>query len=352
MRITAVEVLPVRERTYDPVHWRAGLPVMTRTWDTWVVVRTDEGAFGVAPADYWGDVVAVLMANRVSPLLVGADPLCREDLFRRIWDIDRLEQLPVWALGLVDLACWDLLGRVTGLPVWRLAGGHEPRVPAYASTATFASVEEFLDVADQCLALGFRALKLHAWGDARRDAALGAALREHVGPDVDLMYDGSAAFRYADALYLGRALQEAGFRWYEEPMPEASPEPYRRLAAHLDIPVLGAECIGGAHRTALDWLMTGACDLIRTGVDFKGGMTGALRIAHLADAFGTTAEVHGGGLANLHLAAAIPNNSYYEAMVLTNPVVLDPLVDGTGHAVAPETPGFGHPGDIGVEGGA
>jgi L-alanine-DL-glutamate epimerase-like enolase superfamily enzyme len=348
MRITAIDVLAVQERSFEPVHWRSGLPVMGTTVDTWVVVRTDEDVFGVAPAEYWGDTVAQIVTRKVAPQLVGLDPLRREDLFRRMWDIDRLEQLPVYVMGLVDLACWDLLGRLAGLPVWRLAGGYDPRVPAYASTATFAETAEFLDVTDQCLALGFRAIKLHAWGDSRRDAALCLALREHVGPDVDLMYDGSAAFRYADSVYLGRALEEAAYRWYEEPMPEFSLEPYRRLVAQLDIPILGAECTEGAHQTAYEWLAGGACDLIRTGVDFKGGLTGALRIAHVADAFGTTAEVHGGGLPNLHLAAAINNCSYYEAMVLTNPATRDPLVDETGHAVAPEAPGFGFPAEIGT----
>ena len=87
--------------------------------------------------------------------------------------------------------------------------------------------EEYLDVADQCLELGYRAIKLHAWGDARRDADLAQALRAHVGDETDLMYDGSAGFDLADAVYLGRALAEAGYRWYEEPVREFSITSYK-----------------------------------------------------------------------------------------------------------------------------
>jgi Enolase C-terminal domain-like len=76
-----------------------------------------------------------------------------------------------------------------------------------------------LRVAVACPALGYRGIKLHAFGDARKDAALCLALREHVGDDLPLMYDGSAGFDLPDAIYLGRALSEAGYLWYEEPIP-------------------------------------------------------------------------------------------------------------------------------------
>ena len=77
------------------------------------------------------------------------------------------------------------------MPTWQLLGGFRKEIPAYASTVTYASVEEYLDVADQCAELGYPALKLHAFGDAREDARLCEAVREHVGSDVPLMYDGA-----------------------------------------------------------------------------------------------------------------------------------------------------------------
>src|SRR5262245_29505459 len=180
-----------------------------------------------------GRIIADLVDRRFREMLVGRDPLLKEDLWERVWEIDRIEELPIYALGLADVALWDITAQVAGLPLYRVIGGYRDRIPAYASTVTFETTEEFLDVADQCRAAGFRAIKLHAWGDARRDARLCQDLRKHVGDEIDLMYDGSAGFDLLDAIYLGRALSEAGYLWYEEPMREFSIEAYKRLAAKV-----------------------------------------------------------------------------------------------------------------------
>ena len=214
-------------------------------------------------------------------------------------------------------------------------------IPAYASTVTLDSVEEYRDVADQCLALGYPAIKLHAWGDARRDAALCQALRAHVGDAVPLMYDGWAGFDLPDAVYVGHALAEASYLWYEEPMREFSITGYRRLAEMVRIPLLVAETSDGAHMNVADFIAAGCATYVRTSAGFKGGITGAMRIAHLADAFRLRAEVHGGGLVHTHLCMAIPNSPYYESLVMTNPVVREPTVDEQGLVHAPMAPGIG-----------
>ena len=137
--------------------------------------------------------------------LVGEDPFQREWLWHKLWELDRVEEIPLYLLGMVDTALWDLAGRAAGMPTWQLLGGFRKEIPAYASTVTYATVEEYLDVADQCAELGYPALKLHAFGDAREDARLCEAVREHVGSAVPLMYDGSAGFDLPDAVYLGDA---------------------------------------------------------------------------------------------------------------------------------------------------
>ncbi len=277
--------------------------------------------------------------------MIGHDPLKKELLWHLVWELDRLEELPIYMLGAADTALWDITAKTAGLPLHVLLGGCWDAVPAYASTATFATTEEFLEVADQCLEFGFKAIKLHAWGSKRRDADLCQALRAHVGPEIDLMYDGSAGFDPYEALYVGRACEEAGYRWYEEPLREFSISAYRRLCEALDIPVLVAETVDGCHYTAGEFILADAADMLRTGVDFRG-VTGSLRVAHLADCFQMSAEVHGGGLPNLHLAAALRNNTYYEAMVLTNPIHVEPGIDSDGHIRPPTEPGIGFPLDL------
>ncbi len=341
VRITDVRV-HVLERDDIPLfRWRDGLPRHDGTrCDAWVQVCTDDGPDGWSPVEHWGRVTEAHL-DQLRQLALGADPLRKELLWRRAWEHDRMVQFPLYVFGALDVACWDITAKVAGLPLFEVLGGYRASVPAYASTVTFSSVAEFLEVADQCLEAGFGAIKLHAWGDWRRDAHLAQELRAHVGDGVDLMYDGSGGFRYHEALPLGRALEEAGYLWYEEPMMEFAVEPHRRLAADLDIPILGAEVVDGAHYTAAEWLQSGACDLIRTSHHLCGGVTGAMRIAHIADGFATTAEVHGGGLLSLQLCAAIPNCTYYESLVAQNPVLVDPLVGPDGTATVPDTPGIG-----------
>jgi L-alanine-DL-glutamate epimerase-like enolase superfamily enzyme len=201
-----------------------------------------------------------------------------------------------------------------------------------------------LDVADQSLALGYKAIKLHAWGDARRDAALSAALREHVGDSVPLMYDGSAGFDLPDAIYLGRALSDAGFLWYEEPMREFSITAYGHLARSVDVPLLVAETSDGAHMNSADFIAAGAATFgVRAGTVLRGGITGAMRTAHLADAFRLRAEVHASDIPNQHLCMAISNTTFYESLVTSNPVKRERCVDSEGMVHAPVGPGIGLP---------
>ena len=112
-------------------------------------------------------------------------------------------------------------------------------------------------MADQCRELGFTAIKLHGWGDARADAVLCQRLRAHVGDGIDLMYDGSAGFDLTNAMYLGRALSEAGYRWYEEPMREFSVTAYRWLSERVDVPLLVGETSDGSHLNTADFIASG-----------------------------------------------------------------------------------------------
>ncbi|MBM9508717.1 enolase C-terminal domain-like protein [Actinacidiphila acididurans] len=352
MKITHVEVHRIDVPAADPpFRWRDGLSGSPVVGDGAVLhIGTDEGAEGVAVFARPGAAVTLRdLVDRVfRDELLGADPFQREWLWHRIWELDRIHELPLPTLGLIDIALWDLAGRVSGQPVWQLLGGFREAIPAYASTSTFATTEEFLHVADQCLALGYRGIKLHAWGDARRDAALCQALRAHVGPDVPLMYDGSAGFDLPDAIYLGHALSEADYLWYEEPMREFSVSAYQRLADAVHVPLLVAETSDGAHMNSADFIKAGAATFgVRAGTTLRGGITGAMRTAHLADAFRLRAEVHGSDIPNHHLCMAISNTTYYESLVTSATVVRERHVDDQGLVHAPAGPGIALPLDFG-----
>lgn len=348
MRITHVETFRIPLPGHRPPFvWRRGLLGSSPDGEAAVLrIGTDDGAAGVALATRPGMAVAVedLVDRVLRAELVGADPLQREHLWHRIWEIDRTEELPLPALGLVDIALWDLAGRLADRPTWQVIGGFREKIPAYASTVTFGTVAEYLDVATQCLELGYQAIKLHAWGDVRADADLAHRLRAHVGDDVPLMYDGSAGFDLPDAIRLGRELADAGFLWYEEPMREFNVTAYQRLAQAVPIPLLVAETSDGAHMNSADFIAAGAATHgVRASASMRGGMTGALRTAHLAEAFRVRAEVLGDEMPSRHLSMAIPNTTFLESMVTANPVAKRPEIDAEGYVHAPLDPGIALP---------
>lgn len=345
MKIVSIDVLLVDvPAPHPPFRWRDGLPGSGGpSTGGWLVLTTDDGLKGFGYCRQ-GVILRDLVDRQIRAELLGADPLARERLWHRMWELDRIEAFPMYVQSVVDEALWDLGGKIAGLPVHQLIGSFRDAIPAYASTVTFDSIAEFLDVADQCLALGYRGIKLHAWGDARRDAELCQALRAHVGDGVPLMYDGSAGFGLAEAIYLGHAVSEAGYTWYEEPMREWNVTAHRSLAERVNVPLLVGETSGGAHMNMADFVSAGCGTAVRTGSTFKAGITGSLRIAHLADAYLMNAEIHAGGLANRHLCMSIPNTSYYESLVVANPVVRAPEVDAAGLVRAPEGPGLGYEG--------
>ena len=243
MKITAVDAYRVLvPAPRPPFIWRRGL--LGSPSDGYAAVlsiQTDDGCDGVAltPRRASGAALPDLVDRVIRDVLVGEDPLERELLWHKIWELDRVEELPLFLLGMVDTALWDLAGRSASLPVWQLLGGFRTEIPAYASTTTFGSIEEYLDIVDQCLELGYPAIKLHAFGDARLDGKLCAAVREHVGDDLPLMYDGSAGFDLPDAVYLGNVLADAGYLWYEEPIREFSVTAYKWLAERVRVPAPG-----------------------------------------------------------------------------------------------------------------
>ena len=234
----------------------------------------------------------------------------KEHLWREVWEIDRIEEMPIYALGMVDIALWDLTAKVAGLPLYKVIGGYRDRIPAYASTVTFGTPRSSSTSPTSASTMDSGRSSCTPGAIPKRTRKLGQDLRNHVGPDIDLMYDGSAGFDLVDAIYVGRALAEAGFFWYEEPMREFNIDAYRRLAqsGRYSAP-LRRKRSDGAHYNIADFIAFDAADMVRTSTHYKGGITGGLRVAHLAESFNMRAEVHGGGLRESALACAIPNTT-------------------------------------------
>ncbi len=337
----------------DPFRWRAGLPGSGDGTPDGKVPRvavlrvdTDEGITGCVKINR-GEAVMSAVQRRLKKL-VGEDPLLGERLWHLVWEIDRLEEFQLHHMSLLDMAAWDIKSRKAGLPLYKLLGGNSNKVPVYASTVTWDTMDEYERHIRECIDEGFTAFKLHAWGDAKADAKLCRNLRRWTGPDAVLMFDGSAGWDYPTSLWFGRVLEAEGFYWYEEPMREFELRSYTKLCNDLDIPVLACETSDGAHWNAATWIQDGALDMMRTNPDMKAGLTGALKIAHLAECHSMKAQVHGMGVGQAHLSGAIPNNDYYEQLVISsqqigglkNPANFMPIVGGV--LSVPEAPGLGY----------
>jgi L-alanine-DL-glutamate epimerase-like enolase superfamily enzyme len=124
-------------------------------------------------------------------------------------------------------------------------------------------------------------------------------------------------------------------------MREFNIDAYRRLAKAVDIPLLSAETSDGAHYNVADFIAFDAAHMVRTSTHYKGGITGGLRVAHLAESFNMRAEVHGGGPANLALACAIPNTTWYESLIYSNPIDVEAGIGRDGAISPPNVPGIG-----------
>ena len=314
MVITDVKCYVVpRPGRHIPYHWRKGLRIPEtpeKVYAAYVRVDTDEGYVGHAGGE-GGYGTAQLVDTLLKPELVGQNPLLTERLWHRGWEMHRWGG-SLEAVLLIDAISWDIKSQAAGLPLYLLMGGNDPKVPAYASTVTWDTMEEYERHIKECADEGFFAFKLHASGDPIWDAELSRNLRRWVGDGADLMFDGSAGWDYVTSLWFGRVLEEENFLWYEEPMREYDLTSYTELCRALDVPILGAETCEGAHWNMSTWIQQRALDMVRISRR-KGGYTGALKIAHMAESFGMRAQVHG---TDVQLSAAVPNNDYVEVLVI------------------------------------
>lgn len=329
-RVSATEfTFPTRRSVDAAGHSHPGPETLAH--QVLVTLTTDEGhqghAFG-APEVVRRHVLDAF-ARKV---LVGQDPLQREQLWHSLehWQRGSAGQLTDRALAVFDQALWDLAGRALKTPVYKLIGGYRDKVPAYGSTMCgdelaggLATPDDYAAFARKLVDRGYKAIKLHTWmppvsfaPDPAMDIKACAAVREAVGPGIELMLDGYHNYSRTDALRIGRALEKLGFSWFEEMMNEQSMASYTWLSGQLDIPVIGPESLSGKHHSRADWVQAGACDILRAGVAGTGGIGPALKVAHLAEAFGMNCEVHGNGAANLAVCAAIKNCRWYERGLL------------------------------------
>lgn len=315
-----------------------------------VRIRTDEGIEGVAGiTTYAGSRAVAEAVAEIRGLLIGEDPLFRELVWQRLYDAATLI-IPPHAIAVLDCALWDLAGRAAGLPIYRLLGAYRDNVLACANTRTYPTLAMFQSEIEKCLAMGFRAVKLHVWGDLKRDIELCRAIRKQAGPSVALMADAAGTYDLYDALRLGRVLEQLDYEWFEMPIRDNDIEGYETLSAKLDIPVTSGEGLVHGFQDSTNYIRGRGWSILRIDAGISGGITAAKKTAALAEAYGIQCAIHSYGYvlhqaANLHVVGSIRNCRYFE---LPTPIggynhcMID-TIDADSHGVVhlPAKPGLG-----------
>jgi L-alanine-DL-glutamate epimerase-like enolase superfamily enzyme len=316
-----------------------------------LTVATDDGIEGHAflgSAMRGADLDGESLIRYLKPILMGQDPLERERLYQALWQRNRLTTLR--AIGALDVALWDLAGKVAGMPVHRLLGSYRDRVRAYASSAVMPAPEAYADEAARFKAEGWSAYKIHPPTDPAVDIEVCRAVRQAVGDGFTVMLDPTWSYQYPEALRVGRVIEDLGFHWYEDPLADDDIYNYVKLKQQLHIPILATEYAPGGFTAFAPWITAQATDFLRGDVAVKGGITPMVKAAHLAEAFHMNFEVHHGGnslnnVANLHVIMAIRNCEFFEVLLPAGAqkygLVEDIEVDGEGLVHAPAGHGLG-----------
>lgn len=342
--------------------------VLSTAWRnlTYVRVITDEGLEGVGEVRMLNHTDALLgyLAEAAPNHIIGHDPMDIEALVGRMYrdDYARAGEIAMSAIATVEMACWDIVGKSLGLPVYKLLGGAvRDRIKAYANGwyTVERTPDEFHQAAIQAIAKGYRALKFDPFGagyyeldhaERFRSIALVEAVRDAVGPEVEILVEMHGRFNPVTAIEIARDLEPFRPSWVEEPVPPENLAALKKAANKITIPVATGERI----HTRYDYrelFELQAADIIQPDISHFGGIMETKKLAAWAEAYYILVAPHNVGgpvstAANLHLAASTPNfkiqehfndfsESWVKGVAPGNPEVVD------GYFALPEGPGLG-----------
>jgi len=263
-----------------------------------VKITTDEGVVGWGEGYGPADVIKSGI-NMVTPLLIGENPLENEALwykmYRKTLDFARRGVLAA-SISAIDVALWDLKGKVLNQPVSVLMGGlHRKRVVPYATGLYFSEsdnlIEKLVSEAKTYVEQGFKAIKMKVGLSIAQDIAMVKAVREAIGNDISLMIDSNHAYSLREATELARAVEQYKIGWFEEPVSPEYYHHYKELRTKTTIPIAGGEC--EYLRYGFQTLLENDCvDILQVDICGAGGLSEAKRISTLANTRGIEIVPH------------------------------------------------------------
>lgn len=314
-----------------------------------VEIRTSDGLAGYGYSytiGTGGRAILEMLRQHLLPIVTGLDASRIEGAWYEMFNATRattVGAITSLALAAVDTALWDLAGKRAALPLWKLAGGFRREVPLYDTEGGWLhlSTDELVAGAVASKAAGWPGVKLKVGRPtASEDAGRLLAVRDALGPEIDIMVDANQSMTAAEAIRRAAAFAPAGLAWFEEPLPAEDVSGHVRLAAATTIPIAVGESMYGVGHFR-EYLQRSAAGIVQVDVARIGGITPWLKVAHLAEAFNVAVCPH--FLMELHvsLTAAIPNGHYVEHIPQLRAITGGEMKIRNGHAVAPDSPGLG-----------
>jgi len=314
-----------------------------------VYLDTDAGHRGLGFAYVLGGggrALKVIADDDLAPLVVGLDPLDMEQISAKVyWRLQSIGRfgLVSQAYSAVDLALWDLKGKVAGLPLYKLLGGAREFASVYASDTgwLWMTPEQIVAASRPYLDQGMMGLKIKVGADPEADAERVTAVREAVGEDVWLGVDANQRYDFGTALAMGHFFEEEmGIDWFEEPISCEDVEGHARLAERLEVPIALGETLFSREEFRR-YLDRGAADVLQPDVTRVGGLSAWLKVAALAELHHRPLAPHLLPEVGVHLACGLPNVQTVEYMPWLYPAFMEPPAIVDGKIVPPQRPGLG-----------
>jgi L-alanine-DL-glutamate epimerase-like enolase superfamily enzyme len=350
MKIDRIETIHLRFEYANGFTYAGGK--CTARLTSLVRVHTDDGRVGIGSVYSHPGLVELVVARQLAPLLIGDDPTDIDAIWSKMYRVTRWygrKGAAMSALGGIDTACWDLLGQVQGKPVWKLLGGERPSCPAYASALLWNEIPALADEAGRLIARGFRRVKMRLGRGDDYDRPAVLAVRQAIGPNCDVLCDGSMRYDLAGARALGKFLADQRVFWFEEPFEPEAIERYAALRGTIGVPVAAGENEFGLQGFS-ELLRARAVDIVQPDASRCGGISEVKKTADLAQACGARVAPHTWSdavavTANAHVVAAIPNGVTVEIDQTGNPFIEElletPLKVVDGQLQLSNAPGLG-----------
>ena len=319
---------------------------------TLVRVHTDQGLTGIGSAYTHPALAYLIVCDQLDPMLRGDDPSQVEALWEKMYGLTRWygrKGAAMSALGAVDIALWDLRGKVAGQPIWAMCGGAEPSCPAYASGLLWNDLDHLRREAERHLDNGFRRMKMRLGRSEKYDVAALETVRAVLGTEHGLMVDASMRYNLPLAQRMGSVLAENRVFWYEEPFCPEQIEKYTALRKSVNVPLAAGENEFGMQGFE-ELIRCRAVDVVQADASRCGGITELRRVATRAAAAELQIAPHSWSdavaiVANAHVVASLEHALTVEVDQTQNALVdrllVDPLRVQDGHLQLSDAPGLG-----------